>query len=128
MDIVIVDSDILIDFSRGAVFAAEWLNETESGATLAVSSITEMELMVGARNKAHLSELKRFLRRFQILHLNEQISALSIKLIEKFTLSHGLLVPDALIAATAMSLDCQFASKNQRDFRFIDDLRLIKYP
>jgi predicted nucleic acid-binding protein len=35
---------------------------------------------------------------------------------------------DALIAATAMISDLSFVSKNQGDYRFIEDLQLLPYP
>jgi predicted nucleic acid-binding protein len=43
-------------------------------------------------------------------------------------LSHGLLIADALIAATAMRLEQPLVSENQRDYRFIDSLDLLSYP
>jgi predicted nucleic acid-binding protein len=41
---------------------------------------------------------------------------------------HGLLIADALIAATALYLVEPFVSKNQRDYRFITNLNLLPYP
>nr|MDQ2686882.1 PIN domain-containing protein [Armatimonadota bacterium] len=46
----------------------------------------------------------------------------------RYRLSHGLLIPDALIAATALVHDIPLLTKNQRDFRFIAGLRLLPYP
>ena len=43
-------------------------------------------------------------------------------------MSHGLLIADALISATAIVSDLQFASKNLRDYRFVEDLQLLSYP
>jgi predicted nucleic acid-binding protein len=43
-------------------------------------------------------------------------------------LSHGLLIADALIAATALYGDQSLISKNQRDYRFITGLQLLSYP
>jgi hypothetical protein len=48
--------------------------------------------------------------------------------LKSYRLSHGLLIADALIAATAISSDLSFVSKNQRDYRFIEDLQLLPYP
>ena len=78
-----------------------------------------MELIVGCRNKTELRKMEQ---------LTEQISGLATDLLEKYRLSHGLLIPDALIASTALSLDCDFITKNQRDYQFIRDLRLLSYP
>jgi len=48
-------------------------------------------------------------------------------LLRQYRLSHGLLIPDALIASTALSLNVDLATKNQRDYRFIEILTLLPY-
>lgn len=84
--------------------------------------------MVGCQNKAELRVLDHFLNRFQIIKLNAKISDTAIDLLRRYRLSHGLLIADCLIAATALSLDSAFATKNQRDYRFIAGLQLLPYP
>ncbi len=69
--------------------------------------------------------LERFLLRFEIVKLSEAISDRAVDLLCTYRLSHGLLIPDALIAATALSIDAPLLSKNQRDYRFIQDLNLL---
>jgi Predicted nucleic acid-binding protein, contains PIN domain len=125
---VIVDTDILLEFSRGSDTAADRLEKTAKTFTLSISSITEMELIVGSLNKKHLYEIRRFIEHFQVVNISEKISSRASGLIEQYCLSHGLLIPDALIAATALTFDEGLATKNQRDFRFIEGLRLIAYP
>ncbi|GIV71565.1 MAG: hypothetical protein KatS3mg049_0121 [Caldilinea sp.] len=95
---------------------------------LAVSVVTQMELIVGCRNRAELQALEQVLRRFRILKIDETISDKAVELLQQYRLSHGLLIADALIAATALSWDCPFVSKNQRDYRFITNLDLLPYP
>ena len=99
----LIDTDILIDFSH-EIEAAEQFLETlrNSGETLAISAITRMELVEGCRNKRELTETIEFLGEFKLIHLSEQISQKAIELIESYKLSHGLLIPDAIIAATAI--------------------------
>lgn len=87
-----------------------------------------MELIVGCRDKKELQSLTRFFKRFQILPLTEQISLKSVKLLERYRLSHGLLIPDSLIAGTAIENNEDFITKNQKDFKFINGLRLLPYP
>jgi predicted nucleic acid-binding protein len=87
-----------------------------------------MELIVGCRDKSELEILENFLSRFRVLALNEQTSNIAVNLMRDFRLSHGLLVADALIAATAISLRLPLLTKNQRDYRFISDLELLPYP
>ena len=128
MSTIIIDSDILIDFTRGNETAVDWLDAAKSEATLIISSMTEMELIIGSRDKKHLKEILHFLARFQIVSINEQISDQSAALVAKYCLSHRLMIPDAIIAATALTLDEPLATNNQKDFRFIDGLRLLNYP
>ena len=125
---VIIDTDILIDFSRHNETAAEWIAAHEESESLAISSITQMELFVGALNRSDLQNIQQFVSRFELIHVNEDISLTAAELVLKFSLSHKLRPADALIAATAISFDFEFATKNQRDFRFIEELKLRDYP
>ena len=128
MNLTLVDTDILIDLSLDDVQAIQVLKGLEQQSTLAVSTITVMELIVGCRNKNELRSTDRLLERFKIILLNEQVSVRSVELIRKYRLSHGLLLADAMIAATALSMDCDFITKNQRDYRFIEGVKLLPYP
>ena len=125
---IIIDTDILIDAGRCVDEALNCLQQVENKFSAAVSSVTQMELIVGCRDKNELSSLEHFLERFQIISLNEHISDTATDLLKKYRLSHGLLIADALIAATAIITDIPFISKNQRDFRFIENLNLLSYP
>ncbi len=87
-----------------------------------------MELIVGCRNKSELHDLEIFLCRFQVLKITDQISDKAVDLLQQYRLSHGLLIADALIAATALEHGEPFITKNQRDFRFIAGLHLLPYP
>jgi predicted nucleic acid-binding protein len=126
-DLVIIDTDILIDVSRNADKSIHYLELLEKSHSLAISSITQMELIVGCRNKQELAILDRFLKRFQIIDLNSAISNTATDLLRQYRLSHGLLIPDALIASTALHLNRDLATKNQRDYRFIENLKLLPY-
>lgn len=126
-DAVVVDTDILIDVGRDIEQAVNYLDALVEQMALAVSVVTEMELIVGCRDKAELRKVERFLRRFHVLPVTEIVSTQGVELLKEYRLSHGLLIADALIAATALSSDAFLASKNQRDYRFITDLKLLPY-
>jgi predicted nucleic acid-binding protein len=126
-DLLLVDTDILVDAARGQNAAIAYLEAQEQKHLLAISAITEMELVVGCRNKQELRKLDRSLTRFQIVALRETISSQAAALLRQYALSHGLRLPDALIAATAMSLDVLLATKNRKDFRYIEGVRLARY-
>jgi predicted nucleic acid-binding protein len=125
---ILVDTDILIEAGRGTAEALDCLQEHEEKATLTISVITQMELLVGCRDKRELEKLTKFLKRFQVLHLDEVASRFAADLIKKYRLSHGLLIPDALIAASAMASGLPLLTRNMRDYRFITGLTLLPYP
>jgi predicted nucleic acid-binding protein len=124
----VIDTDVLIDAGRGASEALACLQQLEQNTCLAISVITQMELIVGCRQKKEFRALERYLARFKILKLSEAISDRAVTLFRNYRLSHGILIPDALIAATVLDFDCSLVTKNQRDYRFIEGLRLSPYP
>lgn len=125
---VLFDTDVLIDASREVEQAIAALEDAEEWSSLAVSAVTQMELVVGCENKAALRAVEEFLKRFYVLPLNEAITESAVDLLREYRLSHGLLIPDALIAATALVTGTALITKNQRDYRFIAELNLLPYP
>jgi predicted nucleic acid-binding protein len=125
---ILVDTDVLIDAGRAVEVAIVQLETAAQKSTLAVSIITQMELLVGCRNRTELQIMERFLERFESIKLSEAISDRAIDLLRNYRLSHGLLIADALIAATAIVTDAPLLSKNQRDYRFIQGLNFLPYP
>ncbi len=124
----VIDSDILIDVGRKVKIAIERLEAERKTSITTVSSVTQMELIVGCRNKTELKHLDKFLEDFEIISLNYEITQKAVELLKGYKLSHGLLIADSFIAATAMILDAPLLTKNQKDFKFIKGLKLLKYP
>ena len=125
---MLIDTDILIDAGRSINDAVSFLQRTEVTDQLLISTITQMELIVGARNKNELRVLERFFKRFTIVKVNQSISDAAVDLVRQYRLSHGLLIPDAFIAATALVINEPLATKNRRDYQFITGLTLSSYP
>lgn len=126
--LILIDTDILIDVGRNTEEAVNYLAHIEQQNVAGISAITKMELLVGSRNKRELKEIEEFILRFQVINLNDIIADKAFDLLKEYRLSHGLLIPDALIAASAIASDVSLVSKNQRDFKFIKGLKLIDYP
>lgn len=125
---ILFDTDVLIDAGSGASDAIAALESAGQRGEVAISVVTHMELLVGCRNGAEQKVLDRFVERFDVLPLNAQISTRAIELLRTYRLSHGLQIADSLIAATALEAGAPLVSKNQRHFRFIDELQLLPYP
>ncbi len=125
---IVVDTDILIDAAHSVEDAVNCLQQIEDKSLLAISVVTSMEMIIGCRNKKELTLLENFFQRFEILSLDNRISDTATELLKTYRLSHGLLIADALIAATAIVNGNQLISKNQKDYRFIEQLDLLEYP
>ncbi len=70
----IVDTDILIDAGRGVPEAANCLQSLKSSSGLAISIVTQMELIVGCANKAELQIVENFLKQFYVIKIDQFIS------------------------------------------------------
>jgi predicted nucleic acid-binding protein len=84
-----------------------------------------MELIQGARDKRELEKIDKFLKKFEVKQIDEKTSEKSMKLMKEFSLSHGLLVPDALIAANAVIKGFPLWTFNKKHFKFIENLTLL---
>ena len=124
---VIIDTDILIDIGRNVAKAVSFLDKIEKEFAPIISVVTQMELIVGCRNKKELTALDKFIGRFNIESMDESIGGKAVELLHKYRLSHGLLIADALIAATAIIKGASLATKNRSDYSFIDELEMISY-
>lgn len=125
---MICDTDVMIDYwdttnSRHSA-TKKILEENIELGNVVLSAITKMELQLGAINKSDMQKIRMKLSRFDIALLNNDITLKSFKLIENYSLSHGLTLPDGLIAATALVADLEFFTYNKKDFKFIPNLKL----
>lgn len=123
--VILLDTDILIDVGRGVKTSVDVVKHITYESTIAISIVTQMELVIGCRNKSELQKLNKFLKNFQIISLDVEISKNALELLKKFRLSHGLLIADSLIAATALTYNLPLATRNVRDFKFIPKIQLL---
>ena len=91
---------------------------------IVISSITLMELYQGMRNKTELAQMKKKMKFFDVIDIDAETSKLATDLIENFKLSHGLLIPDAIIGATSVIHRIPLFTYNLKDFSFIPNLDL----
>lgn len=123
----LTDTDILIDASRGLAVARTFLAQQRS-VGVRISIISAMELVAGSRNAPDLARIRRFLRATTALPISSTISQTAYGLMTSFFLSHHLLIPDALIAATALEHRLELHTKKTRDFRMIPGLVVTRPP
>lgn len=92
----------------------------------ALNTIVYLELIQGAKNKAEVGKIEKYLNRFELIHFDKSVSQKAIELVRTFSKSHGLMLPDAVIAATCLENDLTLITFNTKDFRFIGNLKFLK--
>lgn len=120
---MIFDTDVLIWVQRGNQKAANVINESKDRY---LSVLTYMELLQAAQSRKPHEYVASFLRdlAFQTLPLTEGIGHRAAVYVAEYTLSHGILAADAIIAATATENNLPLCSGNAKHYRAIQELQL----
>ena len=120
---MLVDTDVLIWHLRGYPQATRRLDELGA---LTLSAVSYLEVLQGMRNKAELMAVKKMLdkRSAKLLPLTEAITLRATELMESLTLSHGLQMGDALIAATALEHQLSVLTANVKHFSAVEGLKI----
>jgi len=112
---IFVDTCIIIDYINGKIKLS-----VEEKSSFYMNSIVENEVIVGAKNKRDLATTNKKISDFPMLDLDQDIMDLSTKLLNRYTLSHGMGIYDSIIASTCLIYDLPLWTHNKKDFRFLD--------
>ncbi|MEA3358380.1 MAG: type II toxin-antitoxin system VapC family toxin [Thermodesulfobacteriota bacterium] len=127
VDMILLDSTVLIDLTRENEEAINFIDTVrKSNHETAISIISSMELIIGCRNKSEIGKTLKFLREYSIIDISVPISRKSYQLIIQYSKSHGLVIPDAFIAATALDEGLTLVTSNVRHFDMIEGLGVQK--
>ena len=120
---MLVDTDVLIWHLRGYAQATRRLDEL---GVLTLSAVSYLEVLQGIRNKAEPVAVKKMFERraATLLPVSEAITQRAIALMESITLSHGLQMGDALIAATALDHGLPVLTGNVKHFSAVQGLKV----
>ncbi len=121
---ILCDTNILIEIYRSNAKIIEVVKQIGQE-NIAVSDVTCAELLYGARDKKELQIIRKDLNKLTVLPIQSSVSKLAVELVEKYALSHKLSLPDALIASTAIIHNIELYTLNIKDFRFLEDVKLI---
>jgi predicted nucleic acid-binding protein len=91
----------LIDYLRGDPSVYDLLVKDEE-VKLSMSTVTMMELMIGAFNKREVMYIQKAFKKIEIIYIDEDISKMAEGFIIQYSKSHNLQIDDSLIAATAI--------------------------
>lgn len=116
--VAVFDTNILIDLLNKRLEAAEAI---ENGAShRAISLISWMEVMVGARKYHQEARTAALLGAFEVIDVSREIAERSVQL----RAEHGMKLPDAIILASAMVRNCPLITRNTKDFAGISGVKI----
>ena len=118
--IIFVDSCIVIDYINGKLSM-----DSKTIDQYCFNSIVDMEVLAGVKNKRDLHTTNKKLNLFKTIDIDQEVLNLARNLMNKYTLSHGMGIYDAIIAATCLVYDLPLLTYDKKDFKFIQELELI---
>lgn len=117
--LVVFDTNILIDLFSGHTQAKEALSRFP--VNRAISLMTWIEIMVGAKKHNQEARTREVLDTFEILAICSAVAERSVLLRQQ----HGMKLPDAIILATAQVHSRRLVTRNVKDF---DGLNGVTIP
>ncbi len=110
----ILDSTVIIHLLRRYKPAVEWL---KSERIYGITPITWLEVIGGARGKAHRAESEDLLAQFALVYLTEEDQRWAMEQFARFQFSHHIGMNDCLIASVAFRLELPLYTHNARDMQ-----------
>lgn len=118
----LIDTNIFIAILKGDAKLKSFIESL----SCSLDTTVYAELIQGSKDKIEVQKIEKYLTRFELIHFDRNISQKTIELIRVYSKSHNLMFGDAVIAATCLENDLTLVSYNDKDFRFIKGLKIIK--
>jgi predicted nucleic acid-binding protein len=114
---VLVDSDILIEVSRGrkTEIVSRWIELSKSGSSVMYSPVSFAELWAGARPSEYDS-LGNLFRALTCAPIDGDAGRQAGAYLQQYRKGHGLEMADALIAAGALASGAQLWTLNRKHY------------
>jgi predicted nucleic acid-binding protein len=125
-DRYLADASVLIDQLRGVPAAVAFLAPLLNQRLVVLHPAVHAEVLSGARDRRHLVGLDLAMASLRGCAIKGADMNLAIDLVRTHTLSHGIGWPDCLIAATCLRLGLPLVTLNDRHFKPIRGLSVIR--
>ncbi len=114
---VLVDSDILIEVSRGrnAQIVSQWLDLARADAAVLYSPVSAAELWAGALPNEH-DALNRLFRALKCAAIDHETGYQAGIYLRKYRKSHRVEIADALIAACTVASGADLWTRNRKHY------------
>ncbi len=123
---MIIDTDVLIWYLRGNEKAKSIVEDI---VPFAISVITYMEIIQGMKNKDEFKLFQKQMLRWNtnIIQIDQEISSRAMFYVQEYSLSHSMMLADALIAATVIQNSEILITANDKHYKFIPNIECKKF-
>ena len=123
---MIIDTDVLIWYLRGNEKAKQVV---EASIPFAISVVTYMELIQGMKNKEEFRMFQKQIQKWNIdvIQIDKEISSRAVFYIQEYSLSHSIMLADALIAATVVQTNDTLLTANEKHYKYIPNIDCKKF-
>jgi tRNA(fMet)-specific endonuclease VapC len=125
LEVIVADSDVLIDALRGREPAAGRVTSEIEGGNLATTSINVFELLSGTKTGTEREKVERLLSALAILTFDERAGIASAEIRRELEhLGTAIGMADYLIAGICLSRSVPLLTRNQEHFGRVPGLAL----
>jgi predicted nucleic acid-binding protein len=118
---ILLDTDVLIDFFRGYSKAVAFVNEYN--ARIILSSIVVAELFAGVKGDEEQAALENFVSLFRVVPVDIEIGKAGGLYKRDYGKSHGVGLADAILAATAEAENAELKTLNTKHYPMLKGLK-----
>lgn len=119
-EILLLDTDVLIDFLRNRAEAVSYLESLLEPPL--VSTVTVAELYAGIREGTERQSLENLINKFKVISVTKEIAAKGGLFRRDFYKSYGTGIIDAIIAATAETENATLITLNKKHFPMLSKI------
>ena len=121
----LIDNNVLSQILKGNADVAQFVYNLGE---ISVDTTIYVEALQGQKSNQEKSRVKKLLTKIPLIYFSQDISTRTIELIDNYSNSHNLLLPDAQIAACSLEYDLTLVTYNTKDFQFIANLKILTPP
>jgi len=120
-ELILLDTDVLVDFFRGHGKAVAFVNAHST--RIILSSIVVAELHAGVKGDAEQAALENFVSLFRVVPVSAVIAKAGGLYKRDYGKSHGVGLADAILAATAEAENAELKTLNAKHYPMLKGLR-----
>lgn len=118
---ILLDTDVLIDFFRGYGKAVALVNKYN--ARIILSPIVVAELFAGVKGDMEQAALQNFVSLFRVVPIDTEIGKAGGLYKRDYGKSHGVGLADAILAATAEAENAELKTLNTKHYPMLKGLK-----